>query len=103
MGRHKTVPIASTSGGGLITIGTAWLSAPLYAGQRFPLFSLQPIRSGECANDPADGADHARAEGRDRIAECVRIHDSFMVAQLASHGQRANAVLAHVGERHWAR
>jgi hypothetical protein len=52
-GRHKTVPIASTSGGGLITIGTASPSAPLYAGQRFPVFSLQPIRSGECANDPA--------------------------------------------------
>jgi hypothetical protein len=47
--------------------------SPLYAGQRFPLLSFQPIRPNVCADDTASGADHARPKGRNRnrIAECA--------------------------------
>jgi hypothetical protein len=39
------------------------------ASQSFLLRSLLPIRSGERADDAADGADHARSEGRERGPE----------------------------------
>ena len=36
-----------------------------------------------------------------RIIEHVDIHQGGVVAEFARHRERAHAVLAHVGERHW--
>jgi hypothetical protein len=74
----------------------------MYACQAFLLRSFLPIRPGKCADDAAGCADHTRTEGGhwDCIAECVHIHHRFMAAQLAGHGERANALRPHVGERH---
>jgi hypothetical protein len=79
-----------------------WPSPPLHASQALSRRSLLPIRARVCADDPADGADHSLAEGwnRDRIAERIDVHQGLVVAELARHGERAHAVLPHVGERH---
>jgi hypothetical protein len=51
-------------------------NCPLPTCQTFLPSALLPIRPGEGADDPADGAEHLRPEGwhRHRIVEGVHVH-----------------------------
>ena len=72
---------------------TAYRTSSRYARQSA---AALPIRSRERANDPAAGADHARAEGRDRhsVAEAVDVHNRLLVAEITAEPQRARVLCA---------
>ena len=75
---------------------------PLLPGQALGRWAFLPIRPHICADDPATGADHPRAEGWNRrcIVKPIDVHDGAMVADFACDRQRPHAVMAHVGEGH---
>ena len=54
--------------------------------------ALLPIRPGECADDPACRADHARAERGHRhvVMKAVDVHNRLVEAEIADDPQRAH-------------
>ena len=77
-------------------------SIPLPPGQALLRRALLPIVPGEWSDDAARRADHARAEGGHRrgFTKAIDVHNGFVVAEIADHPQRVNALGPHVGERH---
>ena len=76
-------------------------SVPLPSCQALLRRPLLPVRSRECADDPAPRADHARAKGRYRhvVSEAIHIQYSVVVAEIADDPEPADALRPHVGER----